>query len=401
MYGLTDYWGWNGKAQDDNAMSKTIEIVGIDKLESLREQLDRLSDKADTGNPFLTYEWLITWWRHFGGQDQPLVLIIREGEDILAAAPLMIKKAAFFGLPVTKVQFIGAGEANYLDFVLGQLSEDILADVLDYIRKSYKWQIVDLCDISESSFSLEMLKKGMTDKAGCAVLESEVCPYIAIDTDWESFYQRKLKRKARYNIQRQIKQLQSQGKLEFRRIRQSEDWDFFIREAIKLYRKDWSRKYNLSSFLREESAAFYVDIAREFSRRGWFDFSALFFNEKMIAFSYGITYGKRFVDYVIGYDPEFSAFSPGSCLLRFQIEEMFKQNLKEFDFSKGREPYKSRWQTAERNNYRVLISNKDFYSRLIWALHIIYHRVRYRCKGIYSLRRLRKYLFGRFKGLNP
>jgi len=244
-----------------------------------------------------------------------------------------------------------------------------------------------------------MFKKRKADRAGLAVLESEVCPYIGIDSDWESFYQQRLKRKARYNIQRQIKQLQSQGKLEYRRIRQGGDWDFLIREAIKLYQKDWKRKYNLSSFLREDFSAFYADIARELAPRGWFDFSALFLNEKMIAFSYGFSYGRRFIDYIIGHDPGFSAFSPGSGLLRFQVEEVFRQNLKEFDFSKGREPYKSRWQTGERNNYRVIISNSDFYSRMIWLFHVAYQRLRYWCKGSYGLRRIRKNLFGRFSSL--
>jgi CelD/BcsL family acetyltransferase involved in cellulose biosynthesis len=235
------------------------------------------------------------------------------------------------------------------------------------------------------------------DSFASVILETEICPYLTIQTDWVNFFHTRMKRKSRYNILRQIKQLQSQGRLEFKMLTQADNWGSFINRAIKLYQKDWNKKYNISSFLRDGYTDFYIDIAQEFSKRGWFCFSYLLLNEEMIAFSYGITYKNIFIDYLIGYDPKFSVFSPGGCLLRFQVEEIFTQNLKEFDFSKGREPYKSRWQTAERKNYRIIISNNDFYSKLIWLLHILYHRIRYTCKSSYTLRKLRKHLLGHFR----
>jgi CelD/BcsL family acetyltransferase involved in cellulose biosynthesis len=306
----------------------------------------------------------------------------------------MITKTSFYGLAMTKVQFVGSAEANYLDFISANLSAEAITSILVYFKRKYKWNIIDLIDIKESSVLLKLLKSGMPRIPSLAILESEVCPYVSVETGWDEFLHLKMKRKARYNLQRQIKQLESLGKLEFKIARESANWDGLIHQAVRLYQKDWQNKYNLSSFLNAEYSKFYVDIAAEFAKNGWSCFSYLLLNNEMIAFSYGMTCGGRFIDYIVGYDRGYSRFSPGSCLLRLQLEEIFRNKLKEFDFSKGQEPYKSKWMTAERKNYRVIISNHGFYSRLVWIHNVIYHRLRFFCKRSLILRNLRKRVLG-------
>jgi CelD/BcsL family acetyltransferase involved in cellulose biosynthesis len=67
---------------------------------------------------------------------------------------------------------------------------------------------------------------------------------------------------------------------------------------------------------------------------------------------YGMCDGKRAYAYLGGFDPAFSAESPGSILTGHAIAEAIREGATEFHFLRGREAYKYRWGPTDRWNRR-------------------------------------------------
>ncbi|MFX9097154.1 GNAT family N-acetyltransferase, partial [Acinetobacter baumannii] len=77
--------------------------------------------------------------------------------------------------------------------------------------------------------------------------------------------------------------------------------------------------------------------------------------DQIIGVFYGMRLHHRSYFYQMGFNPEFGSISPGNLLLSFAIRTAIEDGSKEFDFLRGDEPYKRRWQAQHSiTNYRHL-----------------------------------------------
>jgi CelD/BcsL family acetyltransferase involved in cellulose biosynthesis len=74
----------------------------------------------------------------------------------------------------------------------------------------------------------------------------------------------------------------------------------------------------------------------------------LFVGRDAIAAVYGLEVGNRFYYYQSGYDPAWSARSPGMVLVGRTIEDAYARGLTDYDFLRGTEPYKLDWAADRR-----------------------------------------------------
>ena len=68
-------------------------IDNIDRWEEIRHEWnDIILENMDFFNPFLSFEWLSSWWEVFGEKRKLSILIAKSSDDIVGIAPLMISK---------------------------------------------------------------------------------------------------------------------------------------------------------------------------------------------------------------------------------------------------------------------------------------------------------------------
>ena len=91
-----------------------------------------LFKEAATTNIFLTWEWLSTWWKHFGNERIFRLITVRDDEKLIAAAPLMSSKYKLAGLKLTKMEFVGTPAADYQTFLLTEKKAECASLMLDY-----------------------------------------------------------------------------------------------------------------------------------------------------------------------------------------------------------------------------------------------------------------------------
>ncbi|HET9495073.1 MAG TPA: GNAT family N-acetyltransferase, partial [Chloroflexia bacterium] len=70
-------------------------------------------------------------------------------------------------------------------------------------------------------------------------------------------------------------------------------------------------------------------------------------------------YNGRLYLYNSGYNPRFSSYSAGVALLAYRIHKAILQGLRYFDFLRGDEDYKFRFDAQETHVYRALCMPPD------------------------------------------
>ena len=109
---------------------------------------------------FQTWEWLSTWWKHFGNNKKLLLLLAEEKDEILGIAPLMYSVHKMFGLRIGKIEFIGTPDSDYHDFILTEKEKDCIELFVNHLKKlPEKWDCIELTDIPENSKSSRFLSK--------------------------------------------------------------------------------------------------------------------------------------------------------------------------------------------------------------------------------------------------
>jgi CelD/BcsL family acetyltransferase involved in cellulose biosynthesis len=76
------------------------------------------------------------------------------------------------------------------------------------------------------------------------------------------------------------------------------------------------------------------------------------FDGRIAAAIYGLRWGSRAFAYLTAFDSKLAHLSPGLLLLTFAMQEAVREGAVEFDFLRGREPYKYLWSPHERPQFR-------------------------------------------------
>jgi CelD/BcsL family acetyltransferase involved in cellulose biosynthesis len=154
-----------------------------------------------------------------------------------------------------------------------------------------------------------------------------------------------------------------------------------IRDLFFLHNLRAQSKQMETSFHGEDSIQFHEEVSRLFFRNGWLRLRFLLNREKRIAALYSFAFSNRLFAYQSGLDPEWETRGAGSALLYDLIEEAFKDQMNEFDFLRGGEPYKGTWTKESRTLFNVNIYNFTLWGRF--------------CKSAFRARRVIKTIFGK------
>ena len=103
-----------------NQMKVRVDRVSeISVFEALQSQWDQMVSTSRSPHLCLTHEWLAAWWEAFDSRQSPVtVLVAREGERAVAAAPLQRHTTGVAGVPVQSLEFAANLHTFRFDFVL-------------------------------------------------------------------------------------------------------------------------------------------------------------------------------------------------------------------------------------------------------------------------------------------
>jgi CelD/BcsL family acetyltransferase involved in cellulose biosynthesis len=310
----------------------TLEPAG--DLESIRDEWTTAAQRS--GNVFATWEWAVTWWRHFGAGRPLLVTVCRDGDGrLLGVLPLYLSTAR----PLRVVRFIGSGPADRQGPIGAPDDRPALARALleALAGTAPSWDVL-LAERLPCEESWDRL-------LGAVPIQREGCPVLEIaGRSWDE-----LLASASANFRQQVRSRERRLARSHRlRYRLTDDPARLSRDVATLVRLHEARWGSAGSgAFRARRRAFHEEFAGLALRRGWLRLWFLELDDRPVAAWYGFRYGGAEWFYQGGRDPAYDRLSVGFVLMAHTIREAADAGLARYHLLRGDEPYKARFASAD------------------------------------------------------
>ena len=314
------------------------------ELEALRGEWTALLHRTGICTPFLTWEWMCTWWQHYCADDPArrlAVVVARRQGHCEAILPGYIRSSSgltffeFLGTEYESTDYTRTIEPIDAEGLLGELLEALMA-------QEPRLDIIHLTNVLDSDSTLPRLRRFAASAS--ASYESELfrtCPIIHIRGNWDAFVEG-LSAKMRKNVRRAMRQLLDAG-AEFKLVTDREGVRPAVRDLFALHAERFVTKKATTGFRADLREPFHAAVAERFFDSDLLRLFRLELKGRAVASVYCFEHQGGLFYFQGGMDPEFERLSVGTALVGHAIKYAFDQQLRFFDFMRGEEAYKFRW----------------------------------------------------------
>lgn len=324
---------------------------------SATEPFDRLLDEwssllADSAaeSPFLTWEWLFSWWLHLRGTRTLAIVTVRENGRLVATVPFCSVRDRV--APFRKWELMGTGLAgsDYLDAIVRPGSElEAMQAIAAHMRTANV--AIRLDHLPGNSF-LGRLGRSLAE-SGWSVNESPdgKCPVIPLaGHTWDSFLAT-IGPANRATTRRRLRTLERRFSLRFSRIANASERMSALTSLFSFHEARFGSRG--TAFHADAARRFHVDATARLDDAGILRLFTLHLGDQLAAVLYGMAFKGRFYFYQHGYDPQFQPLGVGRAILDLSIRAAIEEGLSEFDLLFGNEAYKSSWTSESRGLTRI------------------------------------------------
>ncbi|WP_224362228.1 GNAT family N-acetyltransferase [Hyalangium versicolor] len=335
-----------------------VEIVHeLSVLARMRPEWDALLDASDAG-PFNAWEWIYPWCRRIAPERRPLVLTARDRTGALVGLmPLGFELRHVLGRQVGRLSFLGETHigSDYLDVVARRgLEEAVTRAFANGLREMHGgWDVLDLTDLREDSLTVKVLRETFPDLE-VRVTERYVCPYEAF-TPGEPFDAFLKRTGRRDNYLRRRKWLEKQEGYRIERTEVPGELAGPMTDFFRLHEMRWAEDGGSQGIKGKGVEAFHRDATQFLAERGRLRMYTMKVAGQAVASVYGIIHRDTFIYFQAGYDPQWRNRSVGLVLVGETFKDAIESGLREYDFLRGTETYKSDWTTKQRRTVAVRI----------------------------------------------
>ena len=330
-------------------------IESEEQFDGLRDVWEGLQARSAPDNVFLTFDWVRSWYRHLRGGRRLALLLLRDETEVRGIVPLCTGRAWGGRLPFHTLQFLGTGLSDRLDLLTAGDPEAVLAATLRHLQESpIPWDMIDLREVPSESSTVEAVRS-IAARLGirCEIEEDSQCPYLPIESDWQKFFSERFGHETRRQMRKKARRMLA------------ENARFSILEAIpegsglldRLTAVPQDEEYlgqrRNSIFSSDSKRGFFEEVLARFSQRRWLHVGLLEVKDEPAAFRLSFLYQNKYYDYFTGFHRDLAGLSPGSVLLAHVIEDCFERGLREVDFLRGTEAWKSVWTDHCRRQVRI------------------------------------------------
>lgn len=312
---------------------KVKRIQSLERLTMMEKEWNQLLFASEQNCPFLTHEWISTWWECFSKENSlEILLFFDERENLVGIAPLMFQGNI--------LRFIASQEvSDYCDFFSSGSNEEFYAKLMDFMTDEFRdIKKIELMNIHSSSPTLEYLPL-LSENRGffCFGKELDVSPQLKLPSTYEK-YMESLGKKTRHELRRKLRRMESLNGFTIKKMTETEGLQSAVETFIELHRKSSPAK---SRFWKTESMPdFFRKITHRFSLKRWVELNFLCFDERVLAALLNFSFADQIYFFNAAFDRQFAKYSPGIYLFHRCVEEAISGGKRRADFLRGGERYK-------------------------------------------------------------
>jgi CelD/BcsL family acetyltransferase involved in cellulose biosynthesis len=311
-----------------------MQLEPLDDIDGLRDEWNALAEQAR--NPFSTWEWASTWWRHFADGHERIVMAAREPEGkLLALLPLCVSSRG----PLRVLRFIGYGPADRLGPVCDPAARESVALAFERLLSSsrLRWTV-----LLGDHFPGEQQWSTLLD---ATVLGREASPLLRFEgRSWEELLASR-STNFRQQVRRRERKLAKSFELRFRLSDDVERLRDDFATLVRLHELRWSG--GGSEAFPEKVRAFHEDFAVLALERGWLRLWLLELDGEPVAAWYGFRFAGADWFYQSGRDPAYEDLNVGFVLMAHTVRDAAEARMSEYHLLRGDEPYKARFASED------------------------------------------------------
>ncbi len=345
---------------------RTCCLNDISALQSYTEVWNRMA----AGVPFRSWEWLSTWWRHYGpsaGWDDrtrrlQMLCVLDESGIPAGFAPFYSEDSAAAG---RVLRLLGDGEvcSEYLGVLAAAGREeavalaiaDHLADRFHAVRSSPdRWDMILLEAVNANDPVLRPMLEQLRQLGGAVHCRpGPGCWRIELPGSWEEMYAR-LSKNHRRQVRRLLQANERRG-VALHKVEHLSELPDAFGHLIDLHQRRWQVRGRSGCFASDRFLAFHGDVTPQLLRAGQLRLLWLEAEGTPLAAEYQLAGVGTIYLYQAGLDPDRLDWEPGHLATARVLQHAITQGCRRFDFLRGNEPYKAQWQAEFHGNATVRV----------------------------------------------
>jgi CelD/BcsL family acetyltransferase involved in cellulose biosynthesis len=322
--------GGSGFLTSKSGSSESVEILtAASDLATVAAEWDRLAWAARS--PFLTTDWLRTWWDAFG-EGAFTGIVARGSGGELRAGTCFASRARHL-----------VGAANYHSGAWGLVAADevardaLLASIGQLGARSIVFPTVD-----DESAAASAERTLATTGYRVAVEAAPPSPYLALPSRFDDLLA-SASRNLRSQFQRKSRVLAREGAVALRTVRTTDALNPALDAFFAIEGSGWKTRGGTAILADPRVKAFYTAMAALAAERGWLRLRLLELDGAVVAGDFSLAYANGEFLLKTGFDTRYASFSPGLVLRGEVIRAAIGEGLEFYDFLGGPDSYKLRW----------------------------------------------------------
>ncbi|HEY1207451.1 MAG: GNAT family N-acetyltransferase [Bryobacteraceae bacterium] len=345
------------EVRDVSGPAQATWIATTGDFKSLRSEWTELFEATAPQCVFLSFEWMFTWWKHWGKSRELAMVAVRDSQGrLVGLAPFSIERNFPAALGARRLSFLADAHvgSDYLGILARpgweQAAVDTIASAVWTHRR--EWDYIELSDAEDGPLLASLCARLEAIGMSARKAPASVCHFIPLPASFDA-YLAGIGINLRSNYRRRWRVLERKGPAEVVTLSDIASLERHFPELLRLHRMRFEHQERESAFTKPGVPAFHVEVLGEVAARGWARLFLLRASGQTVAALYGFSIGNTFQFYQCGMHPAWLSLGVGQLIVGGSIQEAIRAGHAEFDFLRGDEQYKTQW--AEQSRWTVTV----------------------------------------------
>lgn len=355
---------------------------------SLREHWDQLFATAVEAFPTTSHAWLSTWWKTFGEDRQPYVVLVWDGDVLIGSAPFFYDTKEMLRIHLRVLRPWVNEWVDCFSFLVVTPVAHIIDAIMNHIDGiSHTWDLFELPRMDRSSPVTQSFLQACQERGLSLGAEDDLqSPVLHLPGSWDELLQT-LSPSFRQTLKRKIRAANKISNIRMSVLTDASAMD----PIVEISKESWQHDQGTSIASRRDIRAFYQAVIESYAQREQLYCALMEVDGEPAAFELNLAHHTTLYNFKLGFKKKFRHISTGVVLKAFFLKEVLDsqgqgREFSTYDFMGTAEDYKLRWSKCLRvQNQYIVFSNQSAARRLYKWLYVVRPYMRERMPAIYSL----------------
>jgi len=330
----------------------------------LQSDWERLFRENPRHSPFLAWGWVNAWLKYIARPHELQIIYLQDADGIVRYILPLHRPKGKFGIKSRRTMLVcnyGLECSDSLGCLctpdLEDQSANLTADAIN--RFCDRNDVISLGFLDSIGGFPHRLEAAMQSAGRLIKIRPDaVCPAFDLPGSWDE-YLGQLSYKFRSQVRRTCRQFGADGQPRLQRM-DAVDVGVFASDLIRLNRSRLSDKGESSSLEDRDLRAFFEEAIPYMASHGiaWMD--TIVQGREVLGSALHFVHGETIYYYMGGFDDKARKLQPGTALLAQVMQRGIDSGFTRFDFLRGDEAYKYRWNATAVSTHNVTIYSEGW-----------------------------------------